>query len=109
MTDKISYSIPLKLFFWLFWLVGAFAVFLFVIFMIAAYNGDVYFPKDWGYIAWDAFIVLTGLLILSKTAWHFFQGNVLGSKLLLWVVFAAIGLPLIGFGGCLLPETLGQP
>lgn len=102
-----KYSVGLSILFWLFWLVGAFAVFIFILFAISSYNGDAYFPKGWGIIAWDTFIILTGIFLLLKMAWHFFKADRQASALMLWIVFAALGLPLIGFGGCLLPEAIG--
>lgn len=104
MLKTYNYSMPVKIFFWLFWLVGAFAAFLFFIFTISSGNGDPYFPKGWGIVAWDLLILLSIIFLLIKTAWHFFKADREGSNLMLWIAFAAFGLPLLGFGGCLLPE-----
>lgn len=107
MPKTITYSIPVKIFFWLFWLVGVFAVLLFVLFTISSANGDAYFPKGWGYVAWDVLIVVLGVGLLFNTARHFFKADREGATLMLWVALAAFGLPLIGFGGCMLPDSLG--
>lgn len=106
MSQTQTYSIPVKIFFWLFWLIGLLAVLVFILFAISSINGDQYFPKGWGVIAWDMLIVLSGTFLLFKTARHFFKADIEGSKLLLWIVFAALVLPFIGFGGCLLPDML---
>lgn len=106
MSEK-NYSLGLSILFWLFWLVGAFAVFVFVLFAISSYNGDAYFPKGWGIVAWDMAIILTGIFLLVKMAWHFFKADRQASTLMLWIIFTAIGLPFIGFGGCLLPDAIG--
>ncbi|HPY39999.1 MAG TPA: hypothetical protein PLM98_05740 [Thiolinea sp.] len=107
MPNTITYSIPVKIFFWLFWLVGVLAVLLFILFTISSANSDQYFPQGWGYAIWDGLIVLSGIFLLFKTARHFFKADIDGGKLMLWVALAAFGLPLIGFGGCMLPASLG--
>lgn len=108
MPNPITYSIPVKIFFWLLWLVAGFMVFLFVIFTISSANGDAYFKQGWIYAAWNGLIALSGIVLLIKTAWHFFKADREGSNLLLWVAIAALVVPLVGFGGCLMPEMLSN-
>lgn len=104
MPNAITYSIPVKIFFWLFWVIGLLAVLLFGLFAFITASGDPYFPKGWGFVAWDIFILATSAFLLVKTARHFFKADAEGSVLVLWAACAAILVPLIGFGGCLLPE-----
>ena len=107
MPNPITYSIPVKIFFWLFWIIGIGVILIFGLFaFISAGGSDPFFPKGWGIVLWDSLVAGVCAFLLFKTAWHFFKADREGSNLLLWVAIAALVVPLVGFGGCLMPEML---
>lgn len=93
-------SIGLKVLFWLLWVVGLLVFLLFVFFLLAtAMDAPVMG-------VWNGLVVLAEGFLLFKTEYHIVRKNLPMSTLLLWVAVAALGIPLIAFGGCLMLDSL---
>ena len=102
MVSKDAYPLTFKVIFWLLWLLGIGSVVLFGGFLFLT-------AMDVSLVAgWNALVVLTELFLLYKTATHFFSADKPVSEQLLWVTFAALGIPLLATGGCFIVDSLGQ-
>lgn len=98
--SKNIYPLGLSLLFWLLWVVGLLVLLLFGFFLlVTAMDAPVMG-------IWNGLVVLTEIFLLFKTALHFVRKDRLISKLLLWAAVAAVGVPLVAFGGCLILDDL---
>lgn len=95
-----TYSIGLSFLFWLLWVVGLLVLLLFGFFLLVT----VVDAPVMG--VWNGLVVLAEIFLLFKTARHFVRKDLPLSKLLLWIALAAVGFPLVAFGGCLILDDL---
>jgi hypothetical protein len=92
-----TYSTLGRFVFWLLWLMGLGVCLLFVFFsLIIVMEGSKVSPIA----LWDMLIVGVEAYLLLQSFIALFDHEKPMSALLLRVAFAAIGLPLIAFGGC---------
>ena len=93
------YPIIFKIVFWLLWLVGVGVFLVFAVLSSMTLSGG-------GYGAligpWNLLVAVAEGLVLLVSAMMFGNGSKSASVLFLWVLLAAIVIPLIGFGGCVM-------
>lgn len=89
-----TYSSASTAVFWLFWLFGAATCLLFILFSFIMTTAVSMLA------IWNLLIAIVQSFILTKSLRHFNIKKKPVSELLLWTIFAGIGVPLIGFGGC---------
>lgn len=96
-----TYPLAGSLLFWLLWSFGVLVLLLFGSFLLitvaAAPLAGV----------WNGLAVLAEGWLLFKTARHFVRKDKDIPELLLLAVVAAIGIPLIAFGGCMVVDQAG--
>ncbi|WMP16671.1 hypothetical protein [Thiothrix lacustris] len=96
-----TYSLGWSLVFWLLWSAGLLALLLFGFFLlVTATNAPLA-------SSWNALIVLAEGFLLFKTARHFARKDKPASELLLLAAVAAIGIPLLATGGCIMAYSVG--
>lgn len=95
-----TYSVGLSILFWLLWIVGLLILLLFGFFTLATANNVNVMAT------WNGLIVVVEGLLLFKTGLHFVRKDIPMSKLLLWIVVAAVVVPFIAFGGCLIMNNM---
>lgn len=97
-----TYSLGWSIVFWLLWLAGLLILLLFgAFFLITAMDAPLM-------AFWNALVVLAEGFLLFKTARHFVHKDKPASELLLLVAVAAIAVPLVASGGCLLVDSMGS-
>lgn len=97
-----TYGLGWSLLFWLLWAVGVLVLLLFGGFLlITAVDAPLMG-------VWNALVVLVEGWLLFKTVRHFLRGDKPISELLLLVALAAIGVPLLASGGCLMLDQAGS-
>lgn len=94
-----TYHIGLSILFWLLWTVGLLILLLFGFFCLIMINSPVM-------AAWNGLVVLAEGFVLFKTARHFVRKDLPMSTLLLWVGVAAVGIPLLASGGCMMLDNM---
>lgn len=99
MSQTETYSTPAAIFFWLLWIVSLLVLLLFGFFLLASADSPVL-------ASWNGLIVLAEGFLLFITARHFVRKDMPISQLLLWIAGAALGVPLLAFGGCMLLEQM---
>ncbi len=97
-----TYSLGWSLVFWLLWSVGVLVLLLFGVFLLITLIDA---PLAAG---WNGLIVLAEGFLLFKTARHFARKDKPASELLLLVAVAAIGIPLLATGGCIMVDSVGS-
>lgn len=96
-----TYSLGWSLVFWLLWSAGLLVLLLFGAFiLITALDAPLV-------SGWNALIVLAEGFLLFKTARHFARKDKPASELLLLAAVAAIGIPLLATGGCIMVDNVG--
>jgi hypothetical protein len=100
-----TYSLLVKIVFWLLWMV-AFLVFLLFAFLAVATAIET--NVDLGLMSvWNGLIALAELVVLFMATRYFIRKDIPSSKLLLWITGAAVGLPLLASGGCIMLDSMG--
>lgn len=89
-----TYSLAMKIGFWLLWLIGLLVALLFIFFALMIAAGS------WLMAGWNLVVVAAEITILVKTLRHLIRHDKPGSELLLWLIGAALLIPLIALGGC---------
>lgn len=101
MVKQEQYLIGWSLFFWAMWLMGLGCLLLFGFFLLLTVDAPLV-------AAWNGMVVCVEVVLLFKTARHFFCKNKPMSELLLWVGFAALAMPLVATGGCMMFMQTGS-
>lgn len=102
MTQAHSYSLGVKVAFWLLWTLGLLVFVLFAFFALITLDSGATGSNGWVLGVWNLLVVLAEGFILGMSARAFFRGAKSGSELVLWAALAVFGVPLAAFGGCAL-------
>lgn len=96
-----TYSLLVKIVFWLLWMVALLILVLFASFtVIMAVDATLM-------VFWNGLVVVAELALLFIATRHFIRKDIPSSKLLLWMAGAAIALPLVASGGCIMLDGMG--
>lgn len=96
-----TYSLSVKIVFWLLWLLALLVLVVFASFTILmAVDATLM-------VFWNALVVVAELTLLFIATRHFIRKDIPSSKLLLWMAGAAIALPLVASGGCIVLDGMG--
>jgi hypothetical protein len=96
-----TYSLGWSIVFWLLWSVGVLVLLLFGVFLLLTAMDALLAA------GWNGLVVLAEGFLLFKTARHFARKDKPASELLLLVAVAAIGIPLLATGGCIMLDNMG--
>lgn len=89
-----TYSIAMKVSFWLLWLLGLGIALLFIFFLLITATDSPLIA------AWNLGVIITEISLLFKTMRHFLRHDKPASELMLWLAATVFLVPLVAFGGC---------
>jgi hypothetical protein len=98
-----TYSVLVILVFWLLWIVAFLVLLLFAFFTVITVTD----ANSGLMAAWNGLVVLAEVIVLFIATRHFIRKDIPSSKLLLWITGAALGLPLLASGGCIMLDSMG--